>query len=181
MMSQKKKLLVGGIMMNNGKKPTDLLREEHDAVLQKLDALEEVISRLNRKDEISARLEELASFFKTDFWVHFTKEEEALFPEMESFMPRNTGPIAIMLLEHEDLRNTNDTIQQAVDIYLNDGDNATARKTLREEGSHFIEVLRDHINKENNILFMMANVHLDPAQNEKVLRLFDDIEKVRVG
>ena len=66
-----------------GKKPTELLKEEHENVLQKLDALEVVIGHLDRKEEVFPRLKELASFFQTDFWVHFVKEEEALFPELE--------------------------------------------------------------------------------------------------
>ena len=73
--------------MTGQKKPTEILKEEHEQVLQKLGALEEVISHLDKKETVSAKLEELASFFKTDFWVHFTKEEEALFPEIERFIP----------------------------------------------------------------------------------------------
>ncbi len=33
--------------MTNGKKPTEILKEDHENVLQKLDALEEVISHLD--------------------------------------------------------------------------------------------------------------------------------------
>ena len=158
------------------KKPTDILREEHRGVLQKLDALEEVISRLDGKEEISAKLKELASFFETEFWVHFTKEEEALFPEIEKFIPRDSGPVGVMLMEHEDLRNTNKGFQMAIKEYLGDSGNAGARGIIQERGAYFIGVLRDHINKEDNILFMMADMHLDQAQIASVVRLFHEIE-----
>ncbi len=164
-------------MMTNEKKPTELLKEEHEDVLQKLDALEEVISHLDKKETISANLEELASFFKTDFWMHFTKEEEALFPEIEKFIPRDGGPTGMMLMEHEDLRNTNAEIQPAIGVYLRDSDDLKVRRTIQEWGTHFIVALRNHIAKENDILFMMADMHLDQAQMDKVVKLFGEIEK----
>ncbi len=163
--------------MTNGKKPTEILKEEHQNVLQKLDMLEEVISHLDKKETISAKLEELASFFKTEFWVHFTKEEEALFPEIEKFIPRESGPVGVMLIEHEELRNTNTEFQRAVDVYLRDADNLETKGMIQEYGTHFIGVLRDHIDKENNILFMMADMHLGQTQIDKVIKLFYEIEK----
>lgn len=163
--------------MTSGKKPTEILREEHQNVLQKLDALEEVISHLDKKETISAKLKELASFFKTDFWVHFTKEEEALFPEIERFIPRDSGPTGMMLIEHEDLRNTNTELQRTIEVYFRDDDNLEAKGMIQGYGTHFIGVLRDHIDKENNILFMMADMHLDEAQIDKVIKLFHEIEK----
>ena len=36
--------------MTGGKTPTEMLKEEHKNVLQKLDALEEVISHLDKKE-----------------------------------------------------------------------------------------------------------------------------------
>ncbi len=165
--------------MINGKKPTEILKEEHENVLQKLDALEEVISHLDKKEEISAKLKELASFFSTDIWIHFTKEEEALFPEIEKFMPRESGPLGVMLIEHEDLRNTNTELQPAIDEYFRDSDNLEVTGRIQKYGAHFIGVLRDHINKENNILFMMADMHLDQTQIDKVIKLFGEIEKAK--
>ena len=158
------------------KKPTQLLKDEHKAVLQKLTAMEKVLGSLDKKEAISAELKELTTFFKAEFWVHFTKEEEALFPEIETFMPRDAGPLGVMLMEHEDLRKTNERVQQATAEYLGGSTGEATRKVLREQGAHFIGVLRDHINKEDNILFMMADMHLDQAQMEKVAKLFHEID-----
>lgn len=159
------------------KKPTDILREEHQSVLGKLAALEAVIAHLEGKQEGQAKLRELTSFFSTEFWVHFTKEEEALFPEIEKFLPRNMGPIGVMLMEHEELRNTNAKLQQATDGYLKDPANAGHSSAVRTLGTRFVESLRDHIHKEDNILFAMADMHLDETQIERVNKLFDKIAK----
>ncbi len=165
--------------MTGQKKPTEILKEEHENVLQKLDSLEEVISHLDKKETISDKLKELASFFKTDFWIHFAKEEEALFPEIEKFIPRDGGPTGMMLIEHEDLRNTNTEIQQAIGVYLRNSDDLETKGMIQRYGTHFISLLRDHIDKENNILFMMADMHLDQRQMDKVIKLFDELERAR--
>ena len=41
--------------MTDEKSPTGILKEEHQTVLKKLDALEDVISHLDNKDEVSSR------------------------------------------------------------------------------------------------------------------------------
>ncbi|MBI4187347.1 MAG: hemerythrin domain-containing protein [Chloroflexi bacterium] len=165
--------------MLNGKRPTEILKQEHKDVLQRLDSLEKVLDHLDRKEEIAAELKGLASFFNVDFWVHFAKEEDALFPEIEKFIPRNSGPTGIMLSEHEDLRGINAELQPAIQTYLVDSGGPEAKRTIQGRGHHFIEVLRDHINKEDNILFRIADMHLDQAQIERVVVLFDKIEKGR--
>ncbi len=163
--------------MADSKKPTELLADEHKAVLQKLTTMERVLGNLDKKEQITAELTELTSFFKTDFWVHFTKEEEALFPEMETFISRNEGPIGVMLEEHEDLRKTNETIQQVASDYLAGTASEEAKRTLREQGTHFIGVLRGHIDKEDNVLFSMAEAHLNPGQMDKIAGLFHKIDE----
>lgn len=163
--------------MISTKKPTDILKEEHQDVLQKLTALEDVIRHLDRKEEISSKIRELASFFETDFWVHFDKEETALFPEVEKFSPKDGGPLGVMLEEHEDLRNTNRKFQLAIGTYLRDDNASDAKAMIQTQGRHFIWGLRDHISKEDGVLFMMADMHLNQDQVDKVSRLFLEIEK----
>ncbi|MDP2729541.1 MAG: nitroreductase family protein [Dehalococcoidales bacterium] len=162
--------------MVSAKKPTDLLKEDHQNVLKKLDSLDEMIGNLDQKDKVAAPLKEVSSFFQTDFWVHFDKEEQALFPELEKFIPRESGPLGVMLAEHEDLRKTNADFQRTVSEYLGGADNPETMGEIQQQGSHFITVLRDHIFKEDNILFSMADAHLDQHQMDKVAELFLKID-----
>ncbi len=161
------------------KKPTELLKEEHQAVLRKLTALETDISHLNERAEISAELKELASFFETEFWTHFDKEEKALFPEFDNFMPRGVGPLAVMLQEHEVLRDTNEVMQEGIAKYLSGADDAETRQIITQNGSHFVDFLRQHIRKEDGILFAMADMHLTSQQMEKITALFAKIDGAR--
>ncbi len=163
--------------MAETKKPTEMLKDEHKAVLQKLNALENDITRLDKREVISSELKELAAFFESEFWTHFDKEEKALFPEFDSFMPHGAGPIAVMLEEHKVLRDTNDVMQEAIARYLKGADDAATKKIISDNGSHFVNFLRQHINKEDGILFMMADMHLDQRQMDKVARLFHEMDK----
>ncbi|OGO22780.1 MAG: hypothetical protein A2Z28_01080 [Chloroflexi bacterium RBG_16_51_9] len=158
------------------KKPTEMLKDEHQAVLKKLTALEGIIGQLDKRGDL-AELKELAAFFETEFWGHFDKEEKALFPEFDSFMPHGAGPIAVMLQEHVVLRDTNDVMQEAIKRYLGGAGDAETKRIIKQNGSHFIDFLRQHINKEDGILFMMADMHLDQRQMEKVARLFQEMDK----
>ena len=157
--------------------PASILTQEHQAVLLKLEALENIIRNLAQPAKVSAQLKELSSFFDTQFWVHFDKEERALFPEFANFMPRGAGPLAVMLDEHEVIRNTWESVHEGVAAYLKDSRDAEAVHTIEEKGSHFIGFLRSHISKEDGLFFAMAEMHLNEVQKEKVVNLFSEIEK----
>ena len=105
------------------------------------------------------------SNLEKEFKKHsLNKEEKALFPELEKFMPREGGPTGMMIIEHKDLvesiKNSKDAIK------------TKNFKKLDDNGSHIIELLRQHIDKENNILFMMAEMHLDSKQKEAISEKF---------
>ena len=166
-----------GIINSDKATPTELLKAEHHEVLGKLDLMEELLGKLEQKEEVSEPLKELAAFFETDFWLHFDKEERALFPEFDNFMPRGSGPLAAMMDEHEVLRKTNADLQQAIERYFNNTDYAEAIPEIRRYGSHFIESLRSHIQKEDGILFSMAEMHLNQRQNDNIIKLFNEMER----
>lgn len=153
------------------------LIDEHRQVLAKLDALEAIFQNLDHKEENAAGLKELMAFFDKAFWVHFDKEEQALFPEFDNFMPHGAGPLAVMIEEHGVLRDTNDVLQEAVARYLGDGDNALTRRAIEESGMHFIEFLRGHIFKEDKMFPELADMHLGESQNARVLARFAKIEQ----
>ncbi|MBM2832535.1 MAG: Hemerythrin cation binding domain protein [Dehalococcoidia bacterium] len=162
--------------MNNQRRPTDILSEDHKEVLAKLSKMGETLASIDKKPDLES-LKEYGKFFKRDIWAHFDKEEKALFPEMEKFIPRDQGPIGVMLLEHKDLREANDKFQSALAALLQDVNNAGAKQIIRHEGYTIIDVLQQHIHKEDNILFMMANMHINDAQNKRILEVFAGIDR----
>ncbi len=138
--------------------------------------MEELLGNLEQKDKVTPALEELAYFFKKDFWLHFDKEDLALFIELGNYIPRNAGPLQMMSVEHEDLRNTNEVFQHALADYFEDKDSSITRETICKTGTEFIRLLRSHIDKENGMIFTLADVHLTKKQEDNVMRVFAQVE-----
>lgn len=150
-------------MMPN-ENPTDILRKEHDKVLEILDELEKGIGR----EDVEAMAENI-SVLERELDKHsLNKEEKALFPELEKFIPRDGGPTGVMVMEHEEL----------VKLIKNFKENVNAKnfEKLNEIGRNIFSILRPHIDKENTMLFMIANMHLDDEQKKTVLKKFREID-----
>jgi len=47
---------------------------------------------------------------------------------------------------------------------------------LNEVGNKILSLLRQHIDKENNILFMMADMHLNDNQKKTLLKKYKEID-----
>lgn len=98
-----------------------------------------------------------------DFTINFTdvchhgKEEDSLFPELEKKgMPRNAGPIAVMLMEHEITRKLGTRMESSSKTYLANGDATQLIADMQEYINHVVQ----HLWKENNRLFEMAEMAL---------------------
>ncbi|HEX9290526.1 MAG TPA: hemerythrin domain-containing protein, partial [Anaeromyxobacteraceae bacterium] len=98
---------------------------------------------------------------------HHGKEELILFAAMvEHGFPRDGGPIAVMLHEHEQGRGLVRILRDRVaqQQAWSDAD----RQELAEVASGFATLLRAHIHKEDAILYPMAGQRLSPEALERV-------------
>ena len=145
------------------KSPTDILKKEHDIVLKILNKIEKGIRDKNLK-----LLQKEISILEKEFDRHsLTKEEKILFPELEKFIPREGGPTGMMIHEHNELVNLIKEFKSAIRI--------KDFQKLSDAGNSILSILRPHIDKENNILFMISHMHLSDKQKEKILEKFKKI------
>ena len=141
--------------------PLEILKKEHETVLKVLNNLETDLEARN-----ISQAKKSIELLEKEFNRHsLNKEEKVLFPEIEKFMPRENGPTGMMIIEHKDLTESIKKFKQ-----INNSEN------LNETGSYIINLLREHIDKENNMLFMMADMHLDAKQKEIILKKFREID-----
>lgn len=161
---------------------TDILRHEHDAILRMLEATEEVAQQLSSAGTVEPRiLEGLLEFFRLFAdQCHHGKEEELLFPKLEEKgMPRQAGPIGVMLLEHDQGRALVRQMNQAAADYKQG--RAGSAERWAEAARAYASLLREHIAKENNILFVMAERLLTPDEQQKLAAQFETAEVEKMG
>ncbi|MBP7612210.1 MAG: hemerythrin domain-containing protein [Paludibacter sp.] len=155
----------------------DILVKEHDSILKVIEITQTI---LNTNDKSTVKLdhvEQIIDFIKNfaDKYHHL-KEEDVLFMEMEKHgMPREGGPIAVMLHEHDEGRNY---IKHAVEAIgkLKLGDDS-AFEQLSKNLLNYCTLLTNHIGKENNILYPMAD-RLLPADVKSAMT--DNFEKTNL-
>ena len=139
------------------KLPTDVLRDEHRIILGALDLLETAAERVDRGGALTESwwaeaIEWLRAFADRN---HHAKEERLLFPAMvKAGVPSEGGPIGVMLEEHAQGR--------ALVLAMATGAPAERPAVARR----YIRLLQDHIEKENGVLFPLADNVLDESAQE---------------
>jgi hemerythrin-like domain-containing protein len=164
------------------KHATSILREEHEAILRMLDATEETANQIEKGAAVAPeRLAGLLEFLRLFAdRCHHGKEEDVLFPRLgERGLPSNGGPVAVMLYEHDLGRGFIRTMVQASEA-CNAGNKAAARQWA-EAAKAYTTLLRAHIDKENNILFMMAERLLSDSEQEELAEAFEKVEIEKMG
>jgi len=149
--------------------PIELLMNEHRQIEAGLDALDNFVDGLAPGQ--AEALNDLADFvrFIREFAdaTHHGKEEDILFELMvrEGF-PKEGGPIAVMLMEHDEGRGL---VKQLAELVEAGEPLEGERATRASAAAHgFSGLLRAHIQKEDGILYPMAQARLTPAAFEEL-------------
>ncbi len=152
--------------------PMEMLRHEHEVILRALALLERLGQRLEAREPVDRKaLGWLRDFFGTFAdKCHHGKEEQHLFPAMERHgVPRDGGPLGVMLQEHEEGR-------ALVRAMAQDDDHQVA-----EAIRGYTTLLRAHIDKENDVLFPLAEELLPGAEQKDLLGAFEAVEALVAG
>jgi hemerythrin-like domain-containing protein len=157
---------------------TATLRDEHEAILSMLGATEEAAHQIESGIPVDAAiLNGLLDFFKTFAdRCHHGKEEDLLFPLLERRgMPGSGGPLGVMLSEHEQGRALIRKMAESAAQY--GAGNREAANSWAHAAREYSSLLRAHIHKENNILFVLAERMLS---NDELASLASDFETLEV-
>jgi hemerythrin-like domain-containing protein len=111
---------------------------------------------------------------------HHRKEEESFFMALaDSGLSNQTGPIAIMLAEHEQGRTYNRAMEKAARAI--DRGEPAAQTDLTRNALEYIGLLRQHIRRENEFLFPMAERLISPLRQKELAAEFEQIERKETG
>ena len=139
-----------------------VLKDEHRVIEKVLDAMERQLDRPVERDFFEKAIDFLRHFADG---CHHAKEEDHLFPVLESAgIQREGGPVGCMLHEHEQGRALIGMIAGNLDAAARG--EAGACQNLRRAGAAYIALLRQHIFKEDNVLFAMADQALGPQEQQ---------------
>ena len=156
--------------------PVDTLMAEHEVILAVLEAMEKEADALRKGASFArekwARYPEFLRNFADR--CHHGKEEDLLFPAMvERGVPDAGGPIGVMKSEHVEGRALVTKLAEAIQR----GESRAAAAAANE----FAALLKDHIAKENGVLFPMGKQILEPAIVERLVAGFARAEAEIMG
>jgi hemerythrin-like domain-containing protein len=162
--------------------PTAQLRAEHEGIKVMLRIISSVCDKIDaeqklNREHFSRILEFLAIFIDK---CHHGKEEDLLFPAMEAsgISPQDKA-ITFTLAEHRTLRSYVKDMRDAFGDFEKDERKASAG--IVESGRKYVKLLTSHIEKENKVLFPMADKVLSKAKQDELSEAFERLEVERIG
>ena len=162
--------------------PTEHLKEEHRSIEEMLNVMEAVCKKLESNEQVSTDdLKKIVEFIKIFAdQCHHGKEEDLLFTAMvDAGIPKEGGPVAVMLMEHDMGRNFVQGLSKAIESY--DKGNTEASIQIIENARNYASLLSNHIYKEDNILYPMADMRLTDEKKNELLKEFDVVQFEKVG
>ncbi|MFQ6000692.1 MAG: hemerythrin domain-containing protein [Anaerolineae bacterium] len=112
--------------------------------------------------EVLEGIRKATAFINNEVRAHNEKEEELLFPELEKVLPPK-GPTFVMREEHRRLWEVLEKVEGTLERLEGDKDGAVIDE-LVASAQFVVQLLSEHINKENSVLFPMARQLLTPEQ-----------------
>ena len=153
--------------------PVNVLRAEHQIILRVVRVLAMLMDRFEQAGEFTeAPLAKCVEFIRLFADAcHHGKEEDLLFPVLESRgIPRDGGPIGVMLYEHNVARGlTKDMAGALADARTGD---PAARIRFLQAARQYIDLLTNHIFKEDNVLFDMGDRMMNPDDQRSLTTQF---------
>ncbi len=146
-------------------KLTDALLGEHGVFYALFDQIEAVTATATSVVQIQQATVALSAVVLS----HANLEEELLFPALETHLG-TTGPLAVMRTEHDDIKHALRQIEEAQDF--DDGANCVARA---------LSILRDHFQKEEEVLFSIARQTLDEETQIRLGKAWAEARRVTIA
>ena len=158
---------------------TTSLRRDHELIEKVIKAMQSTIELLNNNTKIPESILVPVIDFSKNFTdvCHHTKEEKSLFPALEQAgMPTKMGPIAMMLIDHQRSREIGNSMENSAKEYLSSGN----AEKLISDMQLYVDHITEHLWKENNKLFMMAEARLQHV-SKKVDEELSGIEESQLN
>jgi hemerythrin-like domain-containing protein len=162
--------------------PTEDLINEHKAIKVMLSIMSKIAEDIKANKEFYIKdVEQIVDFLQTFAdKCHHGKEETSLFPALVlAGIPKENGPIGVMLHEHTLGRGYIKEISNSVENCKTD--KTCSSELIAANLTNYVNLLQNHILKEENVLFPMANKALSEQKQKEISEQFEKIEEEVVG
>lgn len=135
--------------------PIALLMKEHEGALIKLHQLKKNAQEIRKEGYSEKTFKSLLNaveYVDEEVRVHNKHEEDALFPVVERYVD---GPTAVLREDHARMAKIYKKLNYSVIAMTENHNDKTARQELCESAEEIVQLMVNHIHKENQILFPM--------------------------
>jgi len=151
-----------------------ILVEEHKNILRVVDALEKECNEIKSGGKVDEDFFRKVIDFIRNYAdrFHHAKEEDILFKEFCKTAEKgclHCNPVEQMLYEHDIGRKFIKGIEEGI--------KEKNKRKIVENSLGYVNLIREHIFKENNILYPMAENAFNKKTKEEILRKFNKISK----
>ena len=163
-------------------KATDDLVKEHKGIKLMLNIMDSISKKMKVGSSVDPEhLFRIIDFLKTFVdKCHHAKEEKILFPAMiETKINQSIGPIKGILKEHKTGRKYVEGLSRDIDKYATGNKKVTGGIT--QNAQNYISLLRPHIEKEDNVIYPMADEFLPEEKHKSMSGEFEKIETEIIG
>jgi hemerythrin-like domain-containing protein len=152
---------------------TQNLENDHVHILRLIEVMERIAQSADPNVEHLEIIVKVIREFADG--LHHAKEEQLLFPLMvQKGYSNETGPVAVMLHDHAEGRNYVKGMAENISLFKQGKSDAV--KAIYSNMLGYADLLKNHIGKENNVLFRMADKAFTPAEQESLLLEFEKVE-----
>jgi len=150
---------------------TQQLKNEHQNILRVIDHVLAECQRLEKGGDLDVEFFEQIIDFIRNYAdkFHHAKEEDILFATMlDNVECMHCNPIPVMLYEHNEGREYVRGMEKAL--------NRNDKHDVIENARDYCYLLQNHIYKEDNVLYPMAEEAIKELQKEIVLQKYIEVE-----
>ncbi len=158
------------------------LQAEHAHFVKAIGALEDWLQKaqatppLQQVDWQEAR--RLFEPFARDVALHIRKEEQVLFPVLEAYLPKDVGPLAVLRGEHRDISGYLSCLLEALGVLVSEPENRRATQSFATAGRAILQLVYDHLYKEDRVLLPMVARFLSPERDSHLLQRMEALAAV---
>ena len=152
---------------------TQNLINDHVQILRLIEVMEQITECTNHNVQHFELIVKIIREYADG--LHHAKEEQLLFPLMvQKGFSNQTGPVAVMLHDHAEGRNFVKGIAEGI-LRFRQGEQS-ALQSIYGNMRGYADLLKNHIAKENKVLFPMADNAFTLSERETLMQDFSKVE-----